>query len=80
MNASCSTKLLIGEINATGGEPGVGFQLILDAARKDRAIPSCTAVPPTSLQARPAIRHWQRRAWRQAPQVHRVPTDPCCRS
>ena len=27
-------QLLLGEMNALGGEPGLGYQLILDAARK----------------------------------------------
>lgn len=34
MDASLFYQLLIGELNAVGGEPGAGYSLILDAARK----------------------------------------------
>lgn len=34
MDGQLFYQLLLGEVNARGGEPGLGFQLILDAARK----------------------------------------------
>ena len=67
MNAELFYQLLIGEINALGGEPGVGFQLILDAARKTSDPQLYRRATDIALQARSGESALQAaRAWRQA--------------
>lgn len=67
MDGQLFYQLLLGEVNATGGEPGLGFQLILDAARKtgdDRLYRRATDI---ALQGRSGESALQAaRAWRQA--------------
>ncbi len=60
-------QLLLGELNARGGEPGAGFSLILDAARKTNDAKLYQRAADIALQARsgePALQ--AARAWRQA--------------
>jgi tetratricopeptide (TPR) repeat protein len=60
-------QLMLGELNALGGEPGTGFALILDAARKTNDAKLYERAVNLALQARsgePALQ--AARAWRQA--------------
>ncbi|RYX94213.1 MAG: tetratricopeptide repeat protein [Comamonadaceae bacterium] len=60
-------QLLLGEINARGGEPGAGYALILDAARKTNDAKLYQRAADIALQNRsgePALQ--AARAWRQA--------------
>ncbi len=60
-------QLLLGEVNALGGEPGLGFQLILDAARKTgdpRLYKRATEIALQSRSGESALQ--AARAWRQA--------------
>ncbi len=60
-------QLLLGEVNATGGEPGLGFQLILDAARKTGDARLYRRATDIALQGRSGESALQAaRAWRQA--------------
>ncbi|MES2972132.1 MAG: tetratricopeptide repeat protein [Pseudomonadota bacterium] len=60
-------QLLLGEINARGGEPGAAYSLILDAARKTNDAKLYQRAADIALQNRsgePALQ--AARAWRQA--------------
>jgi tetratricopeptide (TPR) repeat protein len=60
-------QLLLGELNARGGEPGAAYSLILDAARKTNDPKLYQRAADIALQARsgePALQ--AARAWRQA--------------
>jgi tetratricopeptide (TPR) repeat protein len=60
-------QLLLGELNAIGGEPGVGFSLYLDAARKTGDARLFKRATDIALQARSGESALQAaRAWRQA--------------
>ena len=60
-------QLLLGEVNATGGEPGLGFQLLLDAARKTNDPRLYRRATDIALQGRSGESALQAaRAWRQA--------------
>ncbi len=45
-------QLLLGELNVRGGEPGTGYSLILDAARKQRDVNLYRRAVDVALQAR----------------------------
>ena len=67
MDGELFYQLLLGEINARGGEPGTGFSLILDAARKTNDAKLYQRAADIALQNRsgdPALQ--AARAWRQA--------------
>ena len=67
MNGELFYQLLLGEVNALGGEPGVGYQLILDAARKTNDARLFKRATDIALQARSGVSALQSaRAWRQA--------------
>ncbi|MEO6626117.1 MAG: tetratricopeptide repeat protein [Burkholderiaceae bacterium] len=67
MNAEMFYQLLLGELNALGGEPGVGYQLLLDAARKTGDARLYRRATDIALQARSSDSALQAsRAWRQA--------------
>ncbi len=67
MNGELFYQLLLGEVNASGGEPGVGYQLILDAARKTNDARLFKRATDIALQARSGESALQAaRAWRQA--------------
>ena len=67
MNGELFYQLLLGEVNASGGEPGVGYQLILDAARKTNEPRLFKRAVDIALQARSGESALQAaRAWRQA--------------
>ena len=60
-------QLLLGEVNALGGEPGLGYQLILDAARKTGDTRLFKRATDIALQGRSGESALQAaRAWRQA--------------
>ncbi len=60
-------QLLLGELNAIGGEPGVGYSLILDAARKTSDARLFRRAADIALQARSGESALQAaRAWRQS--------------
>lgn len=60
-------QLLLGELNARGGEPGTGYALILDAARKTNDPRLYQRAVDIALQARSGDSALQAaRAWRQA--------------
>lgn len=60
-------QLLLGEMNASGGEPGLGYQLILDAARKTGDARLYKRAADIALQGRSGESALQAaRAWRQA--------------
>ena len=60
-------QLLLGELNAIGGEPGVGFSLFLDAARKTGDARLFKRATDIALQGRSGESALQAaRAWRQA--------------
>ena len=59
-------QLVLGEINARGGEPGAGFSLILDAARKTKDAKLFERAVNVALQARNGESALQAaRAWSQ---------------
>ncbi|MCY7308783.1 MAG: hypothetical protein LH632_22160, partial [Rhodoferax sp.] len=67
MNAELFYQLLLGEVNAQGGEQGVGYQLILDAARKTGDARLFRRATEIALQGRSGESALQAaRAWRQA--------------
>ena len=67
MNGELFYQLLLGEVNASGGEPGIGYQLILDAARKTNDTRLFKRATDIALQARSGESALQAaRAWRQA--------------
>ena len=67
MSAELFYQLLLGEVNALGGEPGLGYQLILDAARKTGDARLYRRATDIALQARSGESALQSaRAWRQA--------------
>ena len=67
MSAELFYQLLLGEVNALGGEPGLGYQLILDAARKTGDARLYRRATDIALQARSGESALQAaRAWRQA--------------
>ncbi len=72
LNAELFYQLLLGELNAIGGEPGVGFSLILDAARRTddaRLYKRATDIALRSRSGESALQ--AARAWRTAqPQSH----------
>ncbi len=82
LNGELFYQLLLGEVNALGGEPGLGYQLILDAAQKDRRQRGCTGAPRTSpCRAAPVNRPCRPPAPGGRPSLHRaMPTVTCCRS
>lgn len=60
-------QLLLGELNAMGGEPGVGYSLLLDAARKtndERLFKRATDIALQNRSGESALQ--AARAWRQA--------------
>ena len=60
-------QLLLGELNAMGGEPGIGFSLFLDAARKTNNALLFKRATDVALQARSGESALQAaRAWRLA--------------
>ena len=60
-------QLLLGELNAIGGEPGVGYSLFLDAARKTGDARLFKRATDIALQGRSGESALQAaRAWRQA--------------
>lgn len=67
MDGELFYQLLIGELNARGGEPGAGFALILDAARKTNDPRLFQRAVDIALQARSGDSALMAaRAWRQA--------------
>ena len=67
MTAELFYQLLLGEVNALGGEPGLGYQLILDAARKTGDARLYRRATDIALQARSGESALQAaRAWHQA--------------
>lgn len=67
MDGQLFYQLLLGEINARGGEPGAAYSLILDAARKTNDAKLYQRAADIALQNRsgePALQ--AARAWRQA--------------
>lgn len=67
MDGQLFYQLLLGEVNARGGEPGLGFQLILDAARKTGDARLYRRATEIALQGRSGESALQAaRAWRQA--------------
>lgn len=67
MDGEMFYQLLLGELNAIGGEPGVGFSLLLDAARKTNDARLFKRATDIALQGRSGDSALQAaRAWRQA--------------
>lgn len=67
MDGELFYELLIGELNTRGGEPGTGFSLILDAARKTNDPKLYQRAVDIALQARSGESALQgARAWKQA--------------
>lgn len=67
MDGELFYQLLIGELNARGGEPGAGFALILDAARKTNDPRLFQRAVDIALQSRSGDSALMAaRAWRQA--------------
>ncbi len=67
LTAELFYQLLLGELNAIGGEPGVGFSIILDAARKTgdtRLFKRATEIALRSHSGESALQ--AARAWRTA--------------
>lgn len=67
LNEELFYELLLGELNAIGGEPGVGFSLLLDAARKTgdaRLYKRATDIALRSRSGESALQ--AARAWRTA--------------
>jgi hypothetical protein len=67
LTAELFYQLLLGELNAIGGEPGVGFSIILDAARKTGDARLFKRATELAIQSRagPAALE-ATRAWRHA--------------
>jgi tetratricopeptide (TPR) repeat protein len=67
MDAELFYQLLLGEINVGGGEPGAGFSIILDAARKTNDAKLYERAVDLAIQARSGDAALQAaRAWKQA--------------
>lgn len=67
LDAALFYQLLLGELNARGDEPGTGFSLILDAARKSRDPNLYQRAVDIAFQARSGDAALQAaRAWKQA--------------
>lgn len=67
MDGELFYQLLLGEVNALGGEPGLGYQLLLDAARKTLDPRLFKRAADIALQGRSGESALQAaRAWRQA--------------
>ncbi len=67
LSAELFYQLLLGELNAVGGEPGVGFSIILDAARKTGDAGLFKRATDIALRARSGDSALQAaRAWRTA--------------
>ena len=67
LTAELFYQLLLGELNAIGGEPGVGFSIILDAARKtgdERLFKRATEIALRGRSGHSALQ--AARAWRTA--------------
>ena len=74
LNAELFYQLLVGEITAQEGEPGAGFALILDAARKTNDAQLYQRATDIALQARSGAAALQAaQAWRQAQPTSRDP-------
>lgn len=66
MDGELFYQLLLGELNASGGEPGTGYSLILDAARKTNDAKLYQRAVEIALQSRSGDAALQAaRAWRQ---------------
>ena len=66
MDGELFYQLLLGELNASGGEPGAGYSLILDAARKTNDAKLYQRAVEIALQSRSGDAALQAaRAWRQ---------------
>jgi tetratricopeptide (TPR) repeat protein len=66
MDGELFYQLLLGELNASGGEPGAGYSLILDAARKTNDAKLYQRAVDIALQSRSGDAALQAaRAWRQ---------------
>lgn len=67
LNAPLFYQLLLGELNVQGGEPGTGYSLILDAARKTNDAELYQRAVDIALQSRAGDAALQAaRAWKQA--------------
>lgn len=67
LNSSLFYQLLLGELNATGGDPGEAYALLLDAARKTNDTRLYQRAVDIALQARSGESALMAvRAWRQA--------------
>ncbi len=67
IDAELFYQLLLGELNTAAGEPGAGYSLILDAARKTNDAQAYQRAVEIALQARSGDSALQAaRAWRQA--------------
>ncbi|MBA2676617.1 tetratricopeptide repeat protein [Ramlibacter sp.] len=67
LDASLFYQLLLGELNAQGNDPGTGFSLILDAARKTNDAALYQRAVEIAFQARSGESGLQAaRAWKQA--------------
>lgn len=67
LTAEMFYQLLVGELNAIGGEPGVGFSIILDAARKTGDVRLFKRATDIALRSRSGDSALQSaRAWRTA--------------
>ncbi len=67
MSGELMYQLLLGELNTMGGEPGVGYSLLLDAARKtndERLFKRATDIALQNRSGESALQ--AARAWRQA--------------
>ncbi len=67
MDADLFYQLLLGELNARGGEPGTGYSLVLDAARKTNDAKLFERAVDIAIQARSGDAALQAaRAWTQS--------------
>jgi hypothetical protein len=67
MDGELFYQLLLGELSTQGGEPGVGYSLMLDAARKSNDARLYQRTIEIALQARAGESALQAaRAWKQA--------------
>ena len=74
LNAELFYQILVGEITAQDGEPGAGFSLILDAARKTNDAQLYQRATEIALQSRSGDAALQAaRAWKQAQPASRDP-------
>ena len=53
LDAPLFYQLLLGELNVQGGEPGTGYSLILDAARKANVMRRCRLHKPGDVHNPP---------------------------